>query len=271
MEQLRRELAVATRMLVDAGILNYSGHLSARVGGEAELLIQPVDEPRAGLRPEGVLRVRFDGTVVEGDGSPPSELAIHVGIYEARPDVGAVAHFHHDPTTAFSVVEGVAIVPVKNHASRWAAGVPVHPDPSHISTPEQGAALAATLGSAHAALLRSHGEVVVAEDVTSCFTDVVHFVENADTLARARALGPVTPLGPEECERFLATFRRGRHARKVWRYATAVAVAAGSVPGSWLEDPPGVAAAGASTDGGLLAGAAAAATTAVTSGSRGRA
>ena len=166
MEQLRRELAVATRMLVDASVLNYSGHLSTRVPGASDgLLIQPVDEPRAGLRPDGVLRVRFDGTVLEGEGKPPSELAIHTGVYRARPDVGAVAHFHHDPTTVFSMVEGVAIVPVKNHASRWAAGVPVHPDPSHISTAAQGAELAATLGSAQACLLRSHGEVVVAEDV----------------------------------------------------------------------------------------------------------
>jgi ribulose-5-phosphate 4-epimerase/fuculose-1-phosphate aldolase len=238
LEELRRELAVATRMLVDASILNYSGHLSTRVPGVSdELLVQPVDEPRAGLRPETVLRVRFDGTVIEGEGRPPSELAIHTGVYLARPDVAAVAHFHHDPTTVFSMVEGAAIVPVKNHASRWAAGVPVHPDPSHISTYEQGAELAVTLGSAHAALLRSHGEVVVAEDVPALFTDVVHFVENADTLARAMTLGTVVPLRRYECERFLATFDRRRHARKVWRYATSVAVATGSVSTAWLEAP----------------------------------
>lgn len=246
--QLRSELAVATRLLVDAGILNYSGHLSHRVPGTTdELLIQPVDEPRAGLRPDGVLRVRFDGTVLEGEGRPPSELAIHTGVYEARRDVHAVGHFHHDPTTVFSVVEGASIVPVKNHASRWMSGVPVHPDPSHISTRAQGAELAATLGSANAALLRSHGEVVVAEDVPALFTDVVHFVENADTLARAMALGTVVPLRTEECERFLATFERRRHARKVWRYATSVAVAAGTVPDSWLQAP---AAAVAGSDGG---------------------
>jgi ribulose-5-phosphate 4-epimerase/fuculose-1-phosphate aldolase len=238
LEQLRRELATATRLLVDAGILNYSGHLSHRVPGTTdELLVQPVDEPRAGLRPDGVLRVRFDGTVLEGAGRPPSELAIHTGVYRARPDVDAVGHFHHDPTTVFSVVEGAAIVPVKNHASRWMAGVPVHPDPSHISTDDQGAELAATLGSANAALLRSHGEVVVAENVPALYTDAVHFVENADTLARAMTLGKVTALRPEECERFLATFERQRHARKVWRYATSVAVAAGTVPASWLDGP----------------------------------
>jgi L-ribulose-5-phosphate 4-epimerase len=231
----RATLAVATRMLVDAGILNYSGHLSARAPGDGLLYIQPVDDSRAVLRPERVLVVDFDGKVVEGRGKPPSEVAIHTEVYRARPDVGAVAHFHHDPTTMFTMVAGAPVVPVKNHAARWAGGVPVHPDPSHISTPEQGRELAATLGSAGAALLRGHGEVVVAEDVVTLFADVVHFVENADSLARAMQLGSVKPLQRSECDRFLATFQRDRHAAKVWKYYTSVAVGSGSILPEWLD------------------------------------
>jgi L-ribulose-5-phosphate 4-epimerase len=234
-DALRAQLAVATRMLVDAGILNYSGHLSTRGPGHELLYIQPVDDSRAALRPERVLLVDFDGKVVEGRGRPPSELAIHTEVYRARPDVGAVAHFHHDPTTMFTMVEDAPIVPVKNHAARWAGGVPVHPDPSHIATPEQGRALATTLGDAAAALLRGHGEVVVAEDVVTLFADVVHFVENADSLARAAQLGPVVPLDRSECDRFLATFERDRHARKLWKYYTSVAAGEGSIPLEWLE------------------------------------
>ncbi|MGH8920907.1 MAG: class II aldolase/adducin family protein, partial [Actinomycetes bacterium] len=162
---LPTQLAAATRMLVDASIMGYSGHLSARAPGEQRLYIQPVDDPRGSLRPDRILLVDFDGTVLDGDGRAPSELTIHSEIYRARADVGAVAHFHHDPTTMFTMVTDGALVPVKNHASRWAAGVPTHQDPSHISAPEQGRALATTLGGAHAALLRGHGEVVVADDV----------------------------------------------------------------------------------------------------------
>jgi L-ribulose-5-phosphate 4-epimerase len=236
-QHLRRQVAAATRMLVEAGILGYSGHLSIRIPGEDQLLIQPVDDPRAGLLAERVLLVAFDGTVLDGEGKPPSELAIHAGVYAARSDVGAVAHFHHDPTTVFSIVEGRPLVPVKNHAARWAAGVPVHADPSHISSPEQGRALAAALGTANALLLRGHGEVVVAEDLPALFADVVHFVENAEALARAIPLGPVVALSPAECEAFLQTFDRRRHARKLWRYHTSVAVEAGTVPAGWAELP----------------------------------
>lgn len=237
MDHLRRQVAAATRMLVDEGILGYSGHLSARADGGDRLLIQPVDDPRAGLVPERVLLVTFDGEVLEGAGKPPSELAIHSEIYRARPDVGAVAHFHHDRTTMFSMVDGRSIVPVKNHASRWESGVPVHEDASHIDSSAHGRALAATLGAANAALLRAHGEVVVAEDVPSLFADVLHFVENAEALAHALTLGRVVALTPQECERFQATFRRDRHARKVWRYYTSVGVTRGAIPSTWLAEP----------------------------------
>jgi L-ribulose-5-phosphate 4-epimerase len=233
MEELRRDLAAATRMLVDAGILGYSGHLSIRVGDGGRLLIQPVNDVRAELRPDRLLVVTLDGEVADGDGRPPSELAIHTEVYRARPDVGAVAHFHHDPTTVFTVAGDHPVVPVKNHASRWSSGVPVHPDPSHIATVEQGRALAATLGPCHAALLRAHGEVVVAEDIRALFADVVHFVENATLLARALTLGQVKSLSEAECDRFAATFSRGRHARKVWTYYTTVAAAAGRLPAGW--------------------------------------
>jgi ribulose-5-phosphate 4-epimerase/fuculose-1-phosphate aldolase len=235
MKELRRDLAAATRMLVDAGILGYSGHLSTRAA-DGRLLIQPVNEARAQLRPDHLLLVTMDGDVTDGDGRPPSELPIHTEIYRARPDVGAVAHFHHDPTTVFTVIEGHPVVPVKNHASRWFSGVPVHPDPSHIATAGQGRELAATLGDRNAALLRGHGEVVVAEDVRTLFADVVHFVENATLLARALALGPVKPLSQAECARFAATFRRDRHARKLWTYYTTVAAADGRLPAEWWSD-----------------------------------
>ncbi|HEX3517187.1 MAG TPA: class II aldolase/adducin family protein [Trebonia sp.] len=226
----RREVAAATRMLVDEGILNYSGHLSVRVGDGQTILIQPVDEPRAELRPDRVLTVNLDREIIAGTGRPPSETAIHTEIYRARPDVGAVAHFHHDPTTVFTVAGDQPIVPVKNHASRWLSGVPVHPDPSHISSTEQGQELAATLGGCQAALLRSHGEVVVAENIRTLFADVVHFVENANLLARAMTLGKVHPLSADECASFQATFKRQGHARKLWIYYTAVAAAAGRLP-----------------------------------------
>ncbi len=233
-DRLRTDIAMCTRLLVAAGIMEYSGHVSARTASGEHLVIQPVDDVRSELQPERLLVVDFDGKIVEGQGIPPSEVFIHTEIYRARPDVGAVVHFHHDRTTLFSLVKGLELVPVKHHASRWASGIPVHRDSSHIDSPEKGDALAVTLGEANAALLRAHGEVVVAENVRALFVDSVHFVENAEALAQALVLGPVDPLEPDEIASFLATFHRDKHVKKVWAYYTAAASRAGIVPSDWL-------------------------------------
>lgn len=231
---LRRDIAACTRMLVDLDILNYSGHISARIPGTDRFLIQEFADVRASLDPDRLLIVDLDGQVVHGDGRPPLEVFIHSEILRARGDVGAVAHFHHDPTTVFSLVDRPLVV-MKNHASRWGAGVRIHPDPSHINSPAKGREVVDTLGADHALLLRGHGEVLVAEDVRALYTDSVHFVENAATLVLAAQLGTVQALTAVEQQRFLAEFDRGKHVGKLWRYYVERAVTANLLPEEWLD------------------------------------
>lgn len=237
MDPLRRDIAACTRLLVDVGILEYSGHVSSRLPSGDEFLIQPVDDVRSDLDPSRLLVVGLDCDVREGEGRPPAETAIHAELYKSRPDVGAVAHFHHDETTMFSMVRNRPLVPVKNHFVRWASGVPVHPDASHISSQEQGQELARTLGGSNAALLKGHGEVVVAENIKALFADVVHFVENARALAYAGLLGEVEPLDCEDLNKFEATFDREKHSRKLWAYYSVTAAKSGKIPLEWLDDP----------------------------------
>lgn len=233
MEELRRQVAICTRLLVNAGILSYSGHVSARLPNKEHFLIQTFDDPRDELDPARLLVCDMDGNVVQGDGEPPFEVYIHSEILRARPEIGAVTHFHHDPTTVFSMIEGGEILPMKNHASRFAGGVPTHPDPTHIKTMEQGKALAETLGSRNAAIMRAHGQVVVAEDVLNLFSDSVHLVENSMTQIQAMQLGSLLPLTPEEVKVFDVTFDRKKVADKVWKYYLSVGKKNGTIPKTW--------------------------------------
>lgn len=236
MDPLRTQVAACTRMLVMLRIVGYSGHVSARLP-DGRFLIQRFADPRLDLRPERLLSLGIADDRPPTGGEPPDEVHIHREIYRARTDVGAVAHFHHDPTTMFTMVDGVDLVPMRNFAVRWrAGGIPTHPDAARIATPEQGRALVATLGRAHAVQLRAHGQVVVAEDVPGLLTDAVHFVENADALAAAIRLGTVAPLTKSEGDAFLTTFSRTRHADKIWRYHLAAAERAQVIAGSWLDE-----------------------------------
>ena len=63
--ELRTKVAACTLMLVHTGCMNYSGHVSGRLDAN-RFLIQPIDVPRSGLRPDDLLVVDLDGKVLEG-------------------------------------------------------------------------------------------------------------------------------------------------------------------------------------------------------------
>ncbi|HVA12208.1 MAG TPA: class II aldolase/adducin family protein [Stellaceae bacterium] len=234
---LRHQVAAVSLLLNAEDILGYSGHISMRLPGTDTFLIQPVDQSRAQLRPEHLLICGMDGKSrsISNRARPPSEVFIHTEIFRARPDVNAVAHFHHDLTTTFSLVEGATLVPIKNHAVRWESGIPTHPDPSHVSSPDLGRSVADTLGPHHALLIRAHGQVVVAEDLPSLLSDCVHFVENAVALYHASVLGKVMPLTEREMTAFRDDFHRGPHASKLWLYYVGKGLDSGTLPSEWRE------------------------------------
>ena len=234
-QRLRHEIAAVTRLLVSERILGYSGHVSARLPERDAILIQPIHESRAALRPEHLLVCDMDGKMIDGPPGerPPSEIYIHTELYRARADVNAIAHYHHDLTTAFSLVEGVALRPIKNHAVRWASGIPVHPAPDHVNTSALGRALAQRLGPHHALVIRAHGEVVVAETLPALLMDVIHFTENAQALYQASLLGPVAALTADEMARFAKSLKRRKHSIKLLTYYIGRAQADGLLPNDW--------------------------------------
>jgi L-ribulose-5-phosphate 4-epimerase len=233
--QLREEIAACTLVLNRLDILGYSGHVSARLPDGEHFLIQSFDQSRAELGPDDLLICSMDGSVVVGNQGvrAPAEVYLHTEILRARQDIQAIAHFHHDLTTTFTLVKDRPLVPVKNHAVRWANGIPVHRDPSHVSSPELGRSVAATLGRHHALQIRAHGQVVAAESVKALLIDSIHFVENAEALYRAHGLGSVEPLDDQEIEAFARTFNRDRHVAKLWKYYIGRMVASGVIPNTW--------------------------------------
>ena len=236
-ETLRIQIAACTRIMNMDGLIDYSGHVSARLQDDGGLLIQSFDDSRAALDPDRLLVCDMDGKKMSGpeDAVPPREVYIHTEIMKVRPDIHAIGHFHPEMAPMFTLVEGRPLVPVKNHAARWANGIPVHPDPGHLNSPEMGKALASTLGDCHAALIRAHGVIVTAESIPALLVDSAHFEENAEALFRAAALGPVTGLSAAEMQSFLDRFNRQAHVKKLMKYYAGRAVEARVMPADWVE------------------------------------
>lgn len=234
--RLRVEIAACTRLLNAEGILGYSGHVSARRPDGDGLLIQPFSTSRAELVPDDLIPCDGDGATMDPapNTKPPSEVFIHTEIFRRRSDVNAIVHFHPETATLFTLADGPALAPVKNHAVRWASGIPTYPDPGHVNTPALGAELAAVLGDHNAALMRAHGAVVVAESVRALLVDAIHFEENAEAAWRAAQLGPLRPLTDDEIDAFADRFDRDRHTAKLWSYYLRRGADRGVVPVDWL-------------------------------------
>jgi L-ribulose-5-phosphate 4-epimerase len=234
-DYLKMEIAAASRLLVMEDLLDYSGHVSARIPGEDAYFIQPGTDPRSDLEPERLIKVDFDGNILDNQGlRPPVEIPIHGEIYKARPDVNAVLHSHMEMPIWLTMMDGVELKPMRPRAIRWQSGIARNGDPSHIKSEQQGKQLAADLGPHHACLLRAHGSVLVAESIPAIFVDAVHFAENARALMQVLQAGQKPlPLTDDELEQVNKTDMREFHNAKLWTYYRNKARKAGLLPHEW--------------------------------------
>ena len=223
----REDVALTCRMLEHEGLIDYSGHVSARDPKGNGYWFHTLVKPRYAVTGRDVINVSLDGAVLAGVGKPPSEKAIHAEIYRARSDVGAVAHLHPLTTNALTVA-GYNFVPVVQHGAMFGESLPMLDDSRHVSTKEQGEELARILGSSRAVLIRGHGVAVVGSNLVDCFTACVFLEDNAKHLWRALSAAggqstKIRGLGKNEIEHGMRHFdikvqtERGS-AKKIWDY-----------------------------------------------------
>ncbi len=97
----RRALVRYSRAMYGAGwVANHDGNLSARLGDD-RFVCTPTAFSKADVDLDDLLVVDADGQRLAGAHKPFSELALHLAIYRARPDVRAVVHAHPPSATAF--------------------------------------------------------------------------------------------------------------------------------------------------------------------------
>ncbi|MFP3161397.1 MAG: class II aldolase/adducin family protein, partial [Vulcanisaeta sp.] len=90
---LRRSLVEIFRLAYMRRLVDLlGGNVSARLGGD-EILITPTSTPKVLIKPQSIVKIRLDGTVISG-GKPSSEWRMHAGIYRVRSDVKFVLHTH---------------------------------------------------------------------------------------------------------------------------------------------------------------------------------
>lgn len=219
-EQSLARLAYSCRILELEGHGDMTlGHLSLRDPQQRGFWMK---RNRVGLGeitgPEDFVLVNFDGDKLAGDGGRHSEWPIHSEILRRRPDVHVVAHTHPAHASVLSAFDE----PLRPYTldADYFEELPRHRDEvALITSKDEGAALAASLGRHFAVLMANHG-------VTFCGTSIEHatcvgvFLERA---ARAHLLGAAgggktSMPGPADRARRHAQIMTPVHIEHCWNY-----------------------------------------------------
>ena len=165
--ELRRELAVANRILANEGIIDAFGHISARNPKDPSCYFISRHRASELVEPSDILEMTLDSKpVAPTNVRLYSEMVIHGEIYKARPDVNSVCH-HHAPSVLPFCATGVELVPLFHLGGTLGDKVPFWDSRDEfgdtnllVTTPEEGASHARALGPHWMLLLRRHGEEV---------------------------------------------------------------------------------------------------------------
>lgn len=214
--ELRVQLADALSMMERAEVIDFNGHMSCRVPGSQEMLINSGKSVRSALSAEDIIAIDLDGRPTEGDVVPPMEFHLHSAIYRARPEVNAVAHTHPVWSTLFSSA-GEKVEPVTMQAAVMGP-VQQFPKTASINNRPLAEELARALGSHRVIMLRSHGAVTVGGDIVEAFVLAIYLEETARRQYLARAIGTPYTLTAQEVEKIGANLRRPHLLQKVWDY-----------------------------------------------------
>jgi ribulose-5-phosphate 4-epimerase/fuculose-1-phosphate aldolase len=150
-----------------------NGHLSWKQP-DGEFLVDARGISWDLLRPDDVVRMSSDGTVVDGRWGITPALALHLELHRRRDDIGVVIHHHSRYGTVWA--SACRIPPAYDQTSallEGGIGLYARYDGS-VGEPDAARLAAEAIGDAGCALLGHHGVVVTGRDPAHAFQRAVH-------------------------------------------------------------------------------------------------
>lgn len=194
---LREKIALGCRILAKLELVDYLGHVSARVPGTDFVLIRARGAEQGNqlhMTYEQVSLVDIDGTQVGGAFRIPDETKLHTEIYRARHDVKAVVHTHQPLVTIFGDLEK-PILPMQGVMAQVVrqGEIPIYRSARKVTTSEQGAEVARVLGNKMIVHLQNHGITIAGETVEEVVINCIWLEHQAKLTWWASMIG--TPRG----------------------------------------------------------------------------
>ncbi|EUB99325.1 class II aldolase/adducin family protein [Rhizobium sp. CF080] len=204
------DLAAASRILYDHGVVDGFGHASMRHPENPELFLMSRSLAPALVTPKDIVEYDLDSQPCSAD-APRGfiERFLHGEIYRARPDVNAIVHSHSPSVIPFSLV-ATPMRAMFHNSAFLAEEVPVFDIAQEFGATDmlvcdcaKGQALARTLGKRNVALMRAHGSVACGPTLEIAVFRAIYTEVNARIQHWTNGLAPdgkIAALTPEEGE-----------------------------------------------------------------------
>jgi L-fuculose-phosphate aldolase len=173
------------------------GNLSCRLAS-GHILITPTQLSKIFLRPANLVILSPEGIPLQG--TPSSEVRLHLQVYSRSPEARAVFHAHPPAAVAWTLTHPTATELPGNllPESILACGtIPVAPY-ARPGTPELAASIAPFLPSHRVILLARHGALCWGHSPEEAFYGMERVEHIATILRYAAAFGDAPPLSEEE-------------------------------------------------------------------------
>lgn len=215
-------VALACRVLAYQGQDHFCyGHVSIRCG--TRIAIKAAGVSLAHMTEQTVAFLDADGTNTTPERRVHDETALHLAVYQARPDVGAVVHTHSEAAQAATMHEVPSSV-FSQDGAPFAGSLARYSSAALVNTPARAATFAACLGPCRGALLSNHGIVTVGRDVAEAGALALVLDRALRVWLLAAAVGRPVPIDDDEATDLAAAFERSHHTRMadIWADAQAI-------------------------------------------------
>ncbi len=190
------DLSIATRILVNEGVLDGFGHASIRNPNQSDYYFMTCDNLSGADRKNYIIELDLDSNPCNPHESKLSlERFIHGEIYRARLDVNAIIHTHSPALIPFGISK-TPLQPLYHMCGFLAEGAPIFDiQLKHgmtnmlVQSNELGHSLALSLGKSAVVLMRGHGATIVGNSVKEAVYRAIYVTINAHLQPIAMQLG----------------------------------------------------------------------------------
>lgn len=207
----KQKVIDAAKRLVGAGLMAATGgNISVRVDADEIIAVTPSSRDYMELNTDDICVCDFRRKLIKGKTNPSIETGMHIAVFAARPDVGAVVHTHQINVSAFSLMgESIPalfdeqVVNLGDEAAFVKYGLSGGTDLLNNIT-------AALANKCNAYILQNHGALILAPDIEQAVRNAMIFEKTARAYYMALVSGREVSTLPKQTVEMLLMLLSGK-------------------------------------------------------------